>query len=357
MREISTLVGHGPHGKHHHGKHGDHCKCPITIQYINALYCIELLRRVNVTNIDSMITWQYGKQYGAAWTEYDSLRERFKSIHPELLWQYLNLRCMAVVDKLLKGLPQLTTDAYIGTPMEPRVYDSILSSLDMLTDTDFQERIMDEFVVRLNFNYDNVASHPIHNVSSNFMEFEVADRILCGVFDNFVTLNKQLSTEHFKEEYGRQRIQILDNRFPMCLKMLEHCYQLQCRKLSGLNNRQRDTLLYDNFGQWASIFSIFYRLVTPCQLHPKRLEAYYQDNILHHPLAAKAIGWARQFSMLPAEDVIDAQLPQLCPKMITDAIGHHTHMNVVRNPDGIVERYLVTQYLVEKASPADEWFV
>lgn len=335
--------------RHHHGHHHDDA-CPTVLKYINNLYCIELLRVIKITDVDETIAWQYAVEYNEPWADKPNLVQQFKAQHAPILWQYINQRCMALINKLMCCADDLCTEIYVGTPLEPRVIDSILSTLDHLQEDNFEQRLCNiHQVTTLSSN--GVMPPPLAGGDDNFGEFMVADQILQGVFNNFTgSTTTSLNTDEFKDRYGRHRVQVLDEKLPLCIKALKRWYKLQCERLQDLNSSQYKCVLFNNMDVWAHIFSILFRLVTPHELHPNSLDRYYDKYIRRHGLASKAIGYARKFSLMTPLDVVGDSFPPLCP---CDA--SHKPLNVHRyasgtiDADNLVERYLVTQYLAEHA--------
>lgn len=316
-------------------------KAPRTnLQYINALYCIELLRNSNVDNVDLQTTWQYGQHFMTPWKDQKELVKRYLHTHHHDLRRFVMHKLMHVVNKLIEGMELFKTELYTMTPLEPNVYNSILANMDnMLHVTEFEKRMFDEY--RMDMLKPNSTMRTVH---SNFMDFEVADRILCGVFDTYTTLTRDKDTDTAKHHFGVHRHEILDNKVYLCIELLKKLYLRQIGELRIVDH----PFAYSNFGAWACIFSMFYRLVIPATMHPNRLDRMYDKYLMRHYDAERAIQYARPFSTLSVEAVALNKLPNLNPEYIKDTVLEENYSVGSTYPDGLVEKYLVSQFLVER---------
>lgn len=323
---------------------------PTTLKYIWSLFAIELLRGVNLNQIDDMIAWQYAREMGTPWGDYPELRDRFITTHRFILSQYLSMRGLRLVKSLIDGLEDLSTKYYISTPMDSATYDSVLSALRMLCDQTFADRLTSEIEIHKTVNPHRNRDTMLDNIDGNYGEIELVDRILRGVFNNYTQMAPELHTKRVKHAYGPMRVQVLDDKFPICAKTLCRIYDKQCERLGQLNKLQLGTAIFQNFTQWSSILGVLYRLFVPAETHPHSLDNFYHGCIEHHPLAAEAINWARKYSSASMEDVLDARIPDMCPCVVARPAWQKEYSNSAYAPNSLVEQYLVISYLCQRTS-------
>ncbi len=101
----------------------------INLQYINKLYLIELLRYVNVNNVDIQVAWQYGQEFLTPWKDDKYLVKDFLEHNRYNLRKYIVYKALLAVQKLLNGLEDFGTDIYQKVPMDPATRTSILSAM------------------------------------------------------------------------------------------------------------------------------------------------------------------------------------------------------------------------------------
>ena len=276
------------HHGHHHEQHPDN---PVCQGYVNRLFCIELLRYANLENADLQLAYQYGVRFNKAWKDNEELIHQFLHTHHAELRKFINYKLLMVVKK----------DVSKTTP--PR---------------------------------------QMHN---EFTDFEITDRLLCGVFDTYKEDNLTVYSEKNRCRFGHRDVEILNNKTHLCFKCLAKCFDIQMK--DWYQNK-----LYDNFAAWASIFSTFYRLVTPVEMHPGNLEHMYEHAFLKHhdkcPVVAEALIYGSKFSTATLEAVADVGLPELCCEFESDTVLPHKYSIASVYPHSLVEKYLVTEYVVEK---------
>lgn len=333
--------------------------CDVAIEYINRLYLIEALGQVNTSNIDLITAHQFAEESDAVWKDDEELVRQYLEQHRPELMAYVYRRCLAVVKYLVDGIDDLDSDFYMPVPMSHNALRSVMAALDndhewtrmdiTLLDSDILKDKLDETYPQGN----RVVRVP----PSNFMRYEMADRVLRSVFDTAVTTQPDLQRNHFKQKYGAQRLWILDNRVSLCRRMLERCYELQSIAVGKCAAEGYFGHRYDNFGMWATLLGIFYRSATPVCMHPNRLERYYEQLLAHTTTASKAIADARPYCWWSIENVLGVdQLPS-CPTW-DDGRMIRTKYNAFSGEDSLTERFLVVSHLARHTQDVDaECFV
>lgn len=305
--------------------------------YLASLYRIELLRNANIDNIDLMVAWQYGQEYLKPWKDNPYLIEDFFHTHHGELRLYVNNRFLRIVQTLINGLDIIMKpDLFTMTPLEPEIANSITAGMDDIISTgDFEKRLLDEYKADT-----SKPNSTIRVARGNFTGFEVIDRLLCGVFDKFPELARELDDKKEKKLYGVHRHEILENKVYLCAGKLKEILGRQIG--AGCCCTEN---LYTNLGAWACIFSMLYRLRVPIDMHPNRMDTLYDKYILRHPLATEAIEKMRPYSTLTVEAVADDKLPAFNPEFIQDTVLKQRYSIAATYPSSLVEKYLVTAYL------------
>lgn len=305
--------------------------------YLDKLYHIELLRYANIDNADLQVAWQYGQEYLTPWKDNSVLVEEFFHKHKNELRWYINHRLLRVVRKLLSGIDFLIKpEMFTMLPVEPEIANSIHSGLDGISNTAvFTQHFLDDYKcdVRANHGTTRLAT-------GNMAGFEVLDRLLCGVHDKFPDLARELDDKKEKKLYGVHRHEILENKVYVCLEHL-----LQLHKKQSSNSFMNTGTLFTNFGVWACILSLIYRLRIPNTMHPNRMDTMYDKYVLRHPRAAQAIEKMRPFGTLTAEAVADDKLPLLNCENLNESVLKQGYSVTATYPGGLIEKYLTTKYL------------
>lgn len=325
------------HGHHHHEQHPDN---PVCQGYVNRLFCIELLRYANLENADLQLAYQYGVRFNKAWKDNEELIHQFLHTHHAELRKFINYKLLMVVKKLLDGMCSFGTPDYHLVSLDPQVVNSIFANMDNMNHvTEFQKKMT------MHYGLDVSKTTPPRQMHNEFTDFEITDRLLCGVFDTYKENNLTVYSEKNRCRFGHRDVEILNNKTHLCFKCLAKCFDIQMK--DWYQNK-----LYDNFAAWASIFSTFYRLVTPVEMHPGNLEHMYEHAFLKHhdkcPVVAEALIYGSKFSTATLEAVADVGLPELCCEFESDTVLPHKYSIASVYPHSLVEKYLVTEYVVEK---------
>lgn len=323
------------------------------LEYINALYLIEILRYCEVTHLDEHIAWQMGAYENAPWINSCQLVTSVYETQRKRLYHFLNYKFMRAVGKLLQGVENHKDEHYLQTPLNQALIGSIMSAFDQMT-TEFKHMShnwgnLDNWLA-----YDFTASLdlnrvvPVRHDYSEYTELQVIERLLIGWFDTYAEAYPNLNFNRAKEKYGVHRKEILDDRVYLCYKCLLDKYKDIKELVQGTKHATAThSTFYVKCSAWACLLSILYRLVIPCRLHPNRLECMYEQYILSDHHVAKAIQYARKFSACTAEQVIDDHLPPLSCEYLPENLEYKKYSLSGTYPNSVIERYLVTQYLLE----------
>lgn len=308
------------------------------VKYINALYLIELLRKFNAANVTLMTAYQYGSEFLTPWRNDINLTKEFLRTNRYQLQKYNIYNACKAVQKLLGLYAETGTELYTEVPMDPNTRISILNCLDNAKNvTKFRRRMFDESQLDLKL---MSSESNVRYAHSNFSDFEIADRILCALFNKYTELNRDLDLDSTKMKFGPHRKEKLDNRSYMCLRLLQDTMDIQIQDLDR-------GIVYNNFGAYASILSMLFRLYIPACIHPNRLERMYEKYVLRMPYADQAISYGRTFCNVAVEDVIGDKLPDLCKLKEFDTDLPTRNMSNGIDPDNLIEQYLITQYLAQ----------
>lgn len=314
-------------------------------KYIHNLFCIEALRYADVRNADLQVAWQYGQVTGAPWKDNPELVKQFfyqnRAELRKFVEQKLYRLCKRLADDLfvMKG----DEDNFLHTPLEPQVKTSILRCLEDIDKSNILERLANERKISF-ASYSSEAL--VKHIHATLMPFEVCDRLLCGVFDNYDGGDPIYPSDNMKWKYMPSDVkQVLDHKVYTC----------QCRIkkfLEQFNFFDQDSLLMGHFSALASIFSILYRLSYPSRVTPRRLRDYYrwtEDEKMFMRYMQKA----RKFSHLCIEAVVDDKMPEFCPHIEEESSLGRGYSETVVYPDSLVERYLVTGYFYHECPCTD----
>lgn len=310
----------------------------LNLWYLDKLYHIELLRYANIDNVDLQLAWQYGQEYMTPWKDNSVLVEEYFHKHRNELRWYINSRLLRIVGMLLSGLEKIQdTKTFTATPLEPEIANSIHSNLAGFARTSE----MTNLLLR-DFKCDITSGGSIVRLAKgNFSEFEVLDRLLCGIFDKFPDLARELDDKKEKKLYGVHRHEILDNKVYANIGGFLAAYASQ--KNSSFMNTGT---LYTNFGAWACLFSLLYRLRVPATMHPDRMDTMYDKYVMRHDQAAQVIEKMRPFGTLTVEAVANDKLPPLNIGNLNESVLKQGYSVTATYPGGLVEKHLVTKYLV-----------
>lgn len=325
------------------------------LRYINFLYGIELLRNSNVANVDQMTAWQYGQFFQTPWKDNDVLVYKFLEEHKTDLYAFNIQKLMRLTKKLLAELDNFKSSIYVKVALDPHTAKSLSAGLqEAVTDNNIMRSFMSE--ARVNDHVNSSQPHMIRHYRGAMMGIEVADRVLCGVFDEWTQNRPLLNTDAAKDTYGADRQDVLDNRIYACTcwmrRQIQEALSITCYDLTF----RRVFALYSNFFHlYASLFSIMFRMVVPVGMHPDRLSNLYDKYVTTHTDYHKYLCKTRKMSGLTVETVADDTIPRINKRYLEDTVlaesnPLHTHrfLFTATYPDSLVEKYVMTQCLVEK---------
>ena len=317
-------------------KHNDRC----IIDYINRLYLIELLKEVDVSHISDQLANQYGTVFQTAWKDSDRLIHKFTETHKFELMKFIVLKINKVVRKL-SDITLLTSSEYCPTPLTPAEVVSINNATECFGNIS---------------HYDNLTSRMIHEQLS---ALDIPETILKGIFSNFTELHASVKDIQHSKELGPQRAAIISNTGHIYLEHYTDCC-LRCLLTDieefispypkfdstiEINNAAR------NIANIAKIYSTIYRLAYPVYIQPDSLDRLYEKYILTSANYTAARNYASDWSGSHASEVICSKLPILSHDYANPSsriTGDGTMFPTENtNPGSLVEKYLVTEYLVE----------
>lgn len=320
------------------------------VRYIHYLYCIEMLRYANIANADLQVAYQYGQTTGAPWKDNPVLVREFFHKNRGLIRKFVEKKLHDLTCKLCSGLDEIRSQSYLKVPLDPQTKSTVALCLQDIEINKVLERIRDERKISFAAYSEEALVRHIH---STFMTFEIADRVLCGVFDNYVMQDPSLMSHHGHHHGGHNRgansshfdgphkAEILDNKVYLC-----HCKVQEFVKKFNLFDEE--SLLAGHWSALASIFSIFYRLSIPKLIHPNRLHGLYDRYICSNPNFVEAQQKARKYSHLCIEAVLGPHFPEFnTQEDFKDSVLERGFSLTLSYPDSLVEKYLVTLLLFE----------
>ena len=202
--------------------------------------------------------------------------------------------------KLIDGLQKLESPAYYNIPVEPSIVNSIVGMLDN-NDISLEKRIN---LIR-DYSYCTYPSRMRNNHSNESFKTYV----------NYGKVKKDLMNLVFTGE-----------------KFEQFCW----------NNPKFNAPAF-----WADYFKVLYKLRLPCCLHGNRLDRLFELYIQTNCKCGEALGKVRIFSSFLPVDVIGSKLRDLNPNALFEDQTRHEMSIGNYFSDSLVERYLITQYLVD----------
>lgn len=312
-------------------------------KYVHCLFAIEALRHANIANADLQLAWQYGKETGAPWAENIHMVKEFFHKNRPLLRKFVEKRLHALCKKLCDYLPILRDETlFLKTPLEPQVRTSIIRCLEEIDKDQILDRLKDERKISWAPYSEEALVRHIH---STLMPFEICDRLLCGVFDNYHNGDPYYESRHADWEYNcNDTQQIDDNKVYACQCLVK-------KFIDKFNFHDEDSLLIGHFSALASIFSILYRLSYPIIETPMRMDKFY-DLLLKWNGAMHYIQKARRYSDLYLEAVVGDKIPEFNhdPEYNTSTLGQGYSVTTIY-PNSLVEKYLVSGMFFECPDP------
>lgn len=321
----------------------------VVVEYINKLYTIELLRNICDNDITYGLTWQYGKASNAVWKNDPQLIKSFQLTHREELNQFATNRIMNTCKDLIKYLPKLFTGVYSDVPLDPKELSSVYQGI---------ENFIRQVGNRDAFTYERNISR------GNYSDLSLIERLVMNVFNNYTEKHQDLSIDPIKKRYGAKRNEVL-NRSVYCnsskiFKLLEKLVSdnfnvvgrmFNCCPKHMIDNKNALNLL-------VTAISIFFHMRIPNSIHPNSLDRLYDKYIKRDGYNVDGIQFARQYSGCNELEIItdDCELlnglQHIKDELNSSQVNIFTNEPIVDrtntndNGDNIIERYLVTKYLL-----------
>lgn len=306
----------------------------MILDYIDKLCCIDMLRNFTLGGASLQLAYEYGQEYQTPWRDTPNLIKQFWLHNQDDLKKYVTKRALRVVRKLLDGKKLFATSEYHLVPMEANVVNSIRVNLDKaIKERKIFELLDSEYKFSKNYAQNSIVRpSPI-----NYAELEALDTLLVGHFDTFKLMRDRLGYNDYSN-LGKLSSDFLavDGSVYQCFKCLEEIYDQQ---IENINPE------LDNFKAWARIFSILYRFVVPKFLTPDNLTGLYKNEVLEmHRICDRGLEFARTYSSLKPEDVLDTKLPKLSPKYLGEFT---TDYGFKIQAGSLTEKYLALEYQLD----------
>lgn len=318
-------------------------ECPVChiVDYINKLYTIELLKQIDIRDVDLQTAWQYGEHFETPWRENLSLNQKFLDNYKPELYAFVYKKAIHTIRKLVSGIKLFTAPEYKSIPMEPNLYKSIVSNLSMLDNNNYYKEAMlsKQYLVDLRAKDFN---NPVSLSRSAFADVAIAESILKGLFNHFTFQGESYNIKSAKHHFGSDSQFVLDTKFSASIERMEKLYRAQ---LTAAENTET---IYNNFFIWGSLLNVIYHLAIPSAMHPNNLDRMYEKYILGHENIANAIDYARRYSGLKPSTVLCCGLPMINDEFLNTEFLSNSCRDNSYEPNSLVEKYLVTQFLVSK---------
>jgi hypothetical protein len=310
----------------------------LVLEYINHLYLVEMLRRVDFKEVSLMTAYTFGMDSNAVWKNDPKMVETFFKTHRDDLTEYNKFKILCSVSKLDAGISKFDTPSFINIPLDPEMINSVLSCLDEALNIHLcnEDAPVGDMAVSRSVRTDRV-KRPF--------DLELVDRLLRNAFDRTIEERKDLDNPSDKVMFGQHRHALLDHRTFFDAAQVKKIVDAINKKYYRASEFLLDL---DGVRMMSYIFGILYRLQVPYCMHANRLDRMFEKYILTNDRAAEAVNYARKFSSLSAMDALSCHLLPLNTEYLhTDMFKNHRVVGTY-STDSVVEQYLVTQYLLEK---------
>lgn len=306
----------------------------LTLEYINHLYSIELLRNCNPRNVTLMNAYTFGVDSNSVWKNDKTCVQNFLAAHRDEIEDYNKARIICMLNKLNDGLPKLKSLVYTNVPLGAEDLNSIINGMENLFSKKRGTIFPVDTTTKSTKIYANVPDY----------DMQLMSNVLKNVFNSFTGERRDLDTRTLKKAFDQHRHEVID---ALTYVNFDYVYDKMSKEISRFLNGD---ILINEFSTKliADLFGILYRLRIPVNLHPNRLERLYDKYILTNENAAEAIQYARRFSLLDPMDVVSCHLLPFNEKMIFDDIFPHDRSIASYSYRGLVEQYLISQYLIQK---------
>ena len=279
----------------------------LVLTYINSLYSIELLRATNVNEVTLVTAFDYAQSIGAPWKDSKEIAQYYVRERKNELIAFNKFKVREMILKLIDGLQKLESPAYYNIPVEPSIVNSIVGMLGN-NDVSLEKRV---------------------------------------VFNTFTGDRRDLDTDTARRMFGNHRHEILDHKTyvnygKVKKDLMNLVYTGEKFEQFCWNNPKFNAPAF-----WADYFKVLYKLRLPCCLHGNRLDRLFELYIQTNCKCGEALGKVRIFSSFLPVDVIGSKLRDLNPNALFEDQTRHEMSIGNYFSDSLVERYLITQYLVD----------
>ena len=314
----------------------------LVLTYINSLYSIELLRATNVNEVTLVTAFDYAQSIGAPWKDSKEVAQYYVRERKNELIAFNKFKVREMILKLIEGLQKLESPAYYNIPVEPSIVNSIVGMLDN-NDVSLEKRVN---LIR-DYSYCEYPSRMRNNHSSESFDITLIGRIIDNVFNTFTGDRRDLDTDTAKRMFGNHRHEILDHKTYVNYGKVKK--DLMNLVYTGEKFEQFcwDNPKFNAPAFWDDYFKVLYKLRLPCCLHGNRLDRLFELYIQTNCKCGEALGKVRVFSSFLPVDVIGGKLRDLNPNALFEDQTRHEMSIGNYFSDSLVERYLITQYLVD----------
>lgn len=312
---------------------------PVSVEYVRRLYMIEMLKNMDVNNIDLQLARQFGCEYHEPWAENRTLVKQFLRSHKPELRRYLGVKVWRVVNDLIKGLQSITPKDFFKTPIDRATANSICRALDnVVNETEFAKNLVQTYTAR-----PGLGSDLVRMGKNDYGDFEVADQLLNGLIqDHYV--NHAPNRQHYDYRGAEWTATLGD---ALSGDYITKCFRcvMKHHKIN-LADWQKSNLVY-NPNAWGHIFSVLYRLFYPRSVTPGNLHQCFSNvTIGAGPGIAQLLLEARRFSACSIESVIDARLPCLDHEFMVEEDYQRDQRHVI-DSNSLCEEFLVLSVLID----------
>lgn len=330
------------------------------LTHIFHLYCIEMLRYAQDSVVSYQLAYQYGKQYHTPWSGNEVLTTKFMNSNTALIRNFGHRKLYQIYAELIKGIPELLSDYFTPLPLTPAENESICRNLEDVYDREGGSLDFKEAFYQITKLMEIKPEWNVRQTHADFMGLEVTDRLLCGVWGTMDPKGYMDAEAHPKDKSCACHQFVRDNKTFQCIVYLAKRYLFQHAEGLTSNPESWNKALIQcsviptstqGWGLLASLMSIIYRTVYPRAMHPMGLSRLYDTYVLNSHGAAEAVAYARDLSGITIEEAAGENLPEIDLGYLCNYNGRpQTKFNAIY-PDSLVEKYLVTKYLLKSKKP------
>ena len=334
------------------------------IQYLYALHAIEILRNINVANIDNSVAWQYAKYFHKVWKDDPYSIDEFCKKNPGLVSDFIYFKAINIILQLLNMTKDFSSSIYQLVPIDPQLMNSIIIAFTDCLNNSTDIRTWRELSQTVS-NSNTPMFHNTRIIPNHLARIEIVDTTLRGVFNTYSIQQVNYSTSKLKEDYGVHRAEIMDNKLYPCIHMIKSlicsCFSItkyvcdtNCSKFSHYSINYNDIASRNNLlsiDQLALVISLIFHIVIPTTLHPNKLDILFDQVVVKCPEYTSILNTVRKYTHLPYETILQLPntgicLPHCGSQFTKKSDGLY---NKTLYPDNLAERYLVLYEMINSS--------